>query len=50
MLEILVNGDDPRHPEHEAMMTLECDTGLEIALLPGFEVVILVPYSPMASV
>jgi len=27
------------------MMNVECDTGVDIALLPGFEVMILVPDS-----
>ena len=32
------------------MVNLECDTGLDIALLPGFEVIILVPDCPVATV
>ena len=50
MQQIVVDAYDSRHPEHEAMVNLECDTGLDIALLPGFEVTILVPDSPMTNV
>lgn len=50
MQQIVVDAYDPRHPEHEAMVNLECDKGLDIALLPGFEVVILVPDNPTGSV
>jgi len=49
MKQLLINAYDPRHPEHEAMVNLECDTGLDIALLPGFEVIILVPDNLMGS-
>jgi hypothetical protein len=43
MQQILVDAYDPRHPDHEVMMNLECDKGLDIALHPRFEVTILVP-------
>jgi len=46
MLEILVNAYDPRHPEHELMMEFECNTGLDIELLPNFETMISVPDIP----
>lgn len=46
MTQILIDAYDPRHPEHEAMMDLECDKGLDIELLPTFEVMIEVPDSP----
>lgn len=50
MQQIVIDAYDPRHPEHEAMVNLECDKGLDIALLPGFEVIILVPDCPVATV
>lgn len=43
MTQILVDAYDSRHPDHEALMNLQCDTGLEIELLPMFEAIILVP-------
>lgn len=46
MLEILVNAYDPRHPEHESMMEFECDTGLDIELLPNFKMMIIVSNIP----
>lgn len=49
MREILVYARDARHPEHEAMMNLQCDSGLDIELLPGFVVTILVPDVPASA-
>lgn len=49
MREILVDARDARHPEHEAMMNLECDSGLDIELLPGFVVTTLVPDAPSSE-
>lgn len=46
MQKIVVNAYDSRHPDHDVMVNLECDKGVDIALLPGFEVTILVPESP----
>lgn len=38
MTKITVDAYDERHPEHEAIMDFQCDTGLDICLLPNFEV------------
>jgi hypothetical protein len=35
---IEVDAYDSRHPEHETMLALECDKGLDIELLPTFKV------------
>ena len=35
---IIINAYDERHPEHEEMVRTECDQGLDISLLPTFEV------------
>lgn len=49
MNQILVDAYDSRHPEHEALMNLECDSGLDITLLPNFEVMVLILDIPESS-
>lgn len=48
--QLLIDAYDPRHPDHDAMVNFECNTGLDIALLPGFEVLIFVPNGPETAV
>ena len=43
MQKIIVDAYDERHPAHEYLVNLECDTGLDITLYPSFEVEIEVP-------
>lgn len=43
MQRIEVDAYDGRHPEHESMMALVDDKGLDIELLPTFKVEISVP-------
>jgi hypothetical protein len=46
----LIDAYDPRHPDHDVIMNFECDTGLDIALLPGFEVTIAIVDNPLTIV
>lgn len=47
MPKITVDAYDERHPEHEAIMDFQCDTGLDISLLPNFEAEIEVETADM---
>jgi hypothetical protein len=49
MKRIEVDAYDCRHPEHEAMMAMVDDKGLDIELLPTFTVEIDVPDTGEAS-
>jgi hypothetical protein len=42
MPQVLIDAYDPRHPENEALMNLEADSGLDIALHPRFEIMITI--------
>ncbi len=43
MPKITVNAYNELHPQHEAMMEIECNKGLDISLLPTFEVEVDAP-------